>query len=279
MDLHASFVRDQQRRGLREGTITTRRRIIWSLGKAIDGGFGDVSGEDIETWLDSLRLSSRSRYTYLSAVASFYEFLRRRGVVENDPTLDIVRPRLARLVPRPAPSADIEYAIEGARPMMRAWLCLAAYQGLRCFEIANLRREDIQEHRDPPLLVVADGKGGRQDVLALNEQVELALRLHGLRAGYLFTTNDGRRFKPATVSRYISRYLRSVGVEATAHQLRHAFITAVWQQTKDLRVTQEIARHSDPRTTSGYAAFDTELATRTVRSLRLGGERLAERVN
>lgn len=272
-DLLVAYARDQVRRGLRPATITTRRRILWSLERLVSP-IEQATSDQIDEWLDSLRLSDRSRYTYLSAVASFFEFAVRRGVVETNPTVTIPRPRLPRLVPRPASPADVEHAITSAEPMMRAWLCLAAYMGLRCMEIAKLRREDILEDRDPPLLVIADGKGGRQDVLTLNMQAELALRGHGLpRNGPVFVRGDGRPFTPATVSRYSGRFLRSVGINATMHQLRHLFGTTMWQRTKDLRVTQEALRHADPRTTAGYTAFDRELASKTIRNLRLNGER------
>lgn len=274
-----AFDRDQRRRGLRAATIATRRRILWSLERSVPVPIEKATPEQIEAWLDSCRLSPRSRYTYLSAAAAFFDFARRYGLRKDDPTRDILRPRLARLVPRPAAPEDVAYAISVAPPMMAAWLSLATYQGLRCFEIAQLRREDVQDNRTPPLLIVADGKGGRQDVLTLNEQAELALRNYGMpRTGFLFLTRDDRPYKASSVSRYISGYLRSVGVDATAHRLRHLFITTVWTITKDLRVTQETARHSDPRTTSGYAAYDRDEASRVVRSLRLPNAGQLERL-
>jgi integrase/recombinase XerC len=270
MDLVAQFALDQSRRGLRPATITTRRRILWSLERSLDHPIETASLDEIERWLDSLKLSSRSRYTYLSTVAAFFEFACRHGAVLRNPTAGMGRPRLPRLVPRPAPAADVEYAIAHAEPMMKAWLCLAAYQGLRCYEIAHLRREDVLETHEPPLLVVADGKGGHQAVMTLNDQVELALREYGMRrSGYLFQTRDGNPYSPASVSRYAGKYLRSISVDATMHQLRHLFVSTVWARTKDMRVTQEMARHMDPKTTAGYSAFDKDEAQKVGRSLRL----------
>ncbi len=276
----SAFSADQQRRGLRPKTITTRRRILRSLEGWVPGPIEKATGDQIEAWLDSLRLSPRSRYTYLSAVASFFDFALRRGLAKEDPTRDILRPRLQRLVPRPAAAEDIAYAIASANPMMAAWLTLATFQGLRCFEIGQLRREDVLDNQEPPLIVIREGKGGRQDVLTLNQQVELALRNYGMpRSGYFFLNRDGHPFKPATVSRYISGYLRSLGIDATAHRLRHLFVTTVWAETHDLRVTQETARHADPKTTAGYAAFDQEVASRVVRSLHLPKSGQLERLD
>jgi integrase/recombinase XerD len=46
--------------------------------------------------------------------------------------------------------------------------------------------------------------------------------------------------------------LRAVGSNATAHQLRHSFGTAVLRSSHDLRVTQELLRHSSPASTAIY---------------------------
>lgn len=267
--LLGEFGRDQRRRGLRTKTITTRRRILTSLERTLPGSLERATTEQVEAWLDSCRLSKRSRYTYLSSVAAFFEFAKRRGI-KHDPTTEIVRPRLSRLVPRPATAEDIEYAISVAEPKMRAWLCLCTFQGFRCVEVANLQRENILEDHEPPLIVIADGKGGHQAVLTLNEHAEKALRNFGLpRSGYLFLNRDGDPYKPETVSRYISGYLRSLEIDATAHQLRHLFGTLLWMRTKDLRLVQEQMRHADPRTTAGYTQFDHQAATRAMRTLRL----------
>jgi integrase/recombinase XerD len=54
------------------------------------------------------------------------------------------------------------------------------------------------------------------------------------------------------VSTCIRRALRAVGSTATAHQLRHSFGTAVLRSSHDLRVTQELLRHSSPASTAIY---------------------------
>lgn len=266
--LIGGFTIDQQRRALSDYTIDRRHRVLRSFAAWIEPrSLNEAEQADVNVWLDSRPLGPRSRYTYLSTLAAFYDWLRRTYGVP-DPTADCARPRLPRLVPRPLSDRDLEHGIACAVPMMRAWLCLAAYQGLRCKEIAGLRREDVLDDRNPPLLVVADGKGHHQAVLPLNPLAEDALRRSGLPArGYVFRMANGRNYRPATVSSYISRYLREIGVEGSAHRARHSFGTAVWVASKDLLVTQQMLRHADPKTSAGYAAYDQELAVRVVRGL------------
>lgn len=266
VSLRAGFRRDQIRRNLAGRTITERDRILDSLERYVAPLASDeVTRQHIEAWLDSLTLTPRSRACYISTVHMFYRWAVEEGLRADDPTLRIRRPRLPRLVPRPISDDLLEKAIRNAGPRMRAWLALAAYQGFRCKEISQLRREDILDNRDPAVILVGEGKGGHQAVLPLNPEVLTALRLAGLpKRGYVFTSTTGRRFQPRTVSIYGNRYLHDMGIDETMHQLRHRFGTAVWAATKDLRVTQELLRHSSPATTAGYAAFDQELAREAV---------------
>lgn len=264
------FSNEQRRRNLRAGTIERRHRILRAAEEQIPGGLLAGTVDALQEWLDSCELSPRSRYTYLSTLRAFYRFAVRAGMLERSPCEDISPPRLPRLVPRPIADADLDYALRIADDRMRAWICLTSYQGLRCFEVANLRREDILEERDPPLLVVQDGKGGHQAVTVLNEQTEMALRVYGLdRKGWMFTREDGRPYKAGTVSSYIARYYRSIGLSVTAHQGRHWLATTVWSETHDLLLVKDVMRHADVKTSTIYTAFDPGKAGEVVRTLRV----------
>lgn len=85
--------------------------------------------------------------------------------------------------------------------------------------------------------------------------------------GALFIRPRGGRHLPYTVGIAISRYLKELGIDATAHQLRHWFATEVYAHGHDIRVTQELLGHSDPSTTAGYVAYSHIDAGAAVRSL------------
>ena len=271
MTLSVQYGRDQERRGLSPGTIERRRRVLRSFRLYRDACVVSATPDEVEAWLDSCRLTARSRYVYLSTLHGFYQWARRHELSDgNDPTEAILRPRLSRLIPRPMQDADLTTAISQADDRMRCWLTLAAFEGFRCKEIAELERQHVLEDRDPPLIAVAHGKGGHQAVLPLNPSTHLALRLYGMpRSGPVFTKGDGRPFLPGTVSTYMARYLHGLGIEATAHRARHWFGTRLWADTKDLRLVQEMMRHASPTTTAGYTAYDQSLAGAAVRALRV----------
>lgn len=263
------FGRDQERRGLLKSTVDVRRMDLRAFARAT-GELLDATREDIESFLDSRNLGARARYCWVSHLHCFYEWAVDQDMTAVDPTAKIVRPKLRRGLPRPASSAELARAVKGATPTQKCWILLAAYQGLRCQEIGGLSREDVLEAEG--LLRVVHGKGGHERLLPLHPEVYEALRsLPMPRSGWIFRTPMGAKYNPQYISSNFNQALRNLGVDATAHQLRHWFGSSLYAQTNDLRVVQEMLGHASPQTTSLYCAFDRKTATTGVHGLSLGG--------
>jgi integrase len=258
-------------RNLRPGTIYQRGRALVRLRRALDGPeLLDVDHEVMAGWYSALDLTPEARATELSHVRTFYRWALLEGLIESDPTLRLVRPRIPRRIPRPIGDDDLARALEGAPERVRPWLFLAAYSGLRACEIAGLRRRDVLDDADPPVIVVTDGKGGKQRVVPLAARVLAELRVSGLPpSGWLFSRADGKPgpLKPWSISGHANRSLRELGIPATLHQLRHHFGTSLYRSTHDLRLTQEVMGHASPVTTAGYAAWSPTEAAVAVEAL------------
>ena len=249
---------DQRRRGLQERSIECRQNKIKAFLRWTDNmGLSviDVTQEDVERFLDARPIGPRTRYAWLSHLHSFYEMLDRVGITDVDPTAKILRPKLPRLLPRPAATADLERALTAASPKHRCWIVLAAFEGMRCQEIAGLRREDVIEGEK--LLRVVFGKGGHERLLSLHPAVLGALQALPMpRSGWVFLRPSGGRYKPEDLSHEFNSFLRANSVPATAHQLRHWFGTNLYGRTHNLRLTQEMLGHANLATTAIYTQFD-----------------------
>jgi site-specific recombinase XerD len=251
------FVRDLHRRNLAPTTISHYRNSLERFERRTGISLLEATRDDLRDWLDTLRVGPRTVFWYVSTLRVFYNWALDEELLDRNPATGLVTPRYGRLVPRPIGDDDLVLALRGARPRMRAWLALAAFAGFRAKEIAGLRREDVLDMVEPPVLVVSAPKGGRQRVVPLNPYVAHALRLAGLpRSGWLFPSQrGGGPVQPPTVSKLASRYLDGCGIDATLHQLRHAFATEVYRASRDLRLTQELLGHAHPNTTAIYAAY------------------------
>lgn len=269
LDLLGGFAEHQRRRNLASSTITTRRRTLQQFARWLepDPLYAATPG-DIEGWLDSLALGPRSRYLYLSSLTAFFDWT---GEPEPNPARKVDRPKLPKLLPRPLADGDLSRALRMAEPRMALWLTLAAFQGFRCHEIAHMRREDVLDTNVPPLVVVSKGKGDRQRIMPAHAATLAALDAYGYRMyrGWLFPSRTGNHYHPATVSHYIWAHLNRCNGGGSAHRGRHWFGTHFYRASRDLRLTQEMMGHADPRTTAIYTQFDPADASAAMGRLHL----------
>lgn len=255
-DLHLGWLRA---RNLRPATIDQRQRAITRLRRALPVDPLVATPADLTDWYAALtdRVTPEARATELSHVRQFYRWLQREGHRADDPTVRLDRPRVPRRLPRPIPTADLVTVLASAPVRVRPWVALAAYAGLRACEIARLRREDVLDGADPPVLIVHEGKGAKQRVVPLHADLAEIVLEYAPARGYLFRRHDGRvgPVSPWLVSHYAADAMRAAGVDATIHQARHWFGTETYRACGDLRVTQELLGHTSPVTTAGYAAW------------------------
>jgi integrase len=247
---------EQQRRGIVEGSILAREgRVKALMAWMAPAPVLTATRQDVELFLDSLGqpdgLKATTRRTYLSHLHAFFTWATDEGLIAQAPTARILRPKSRPALPRPISDAALARALAGASGQLRCFLLLAAYQGLRCIEIAGLEGEDVDRVRQ--LLFVRRGKGGKHRTLPLHPEVAAALPR---REGPLFYMPAGTPVRPNNVSFQVAEYLHGLGITETAHSLRHAFATRLYRRTHDLLLTQHLLGHSSVATTQIYAAFD-----------------------
>lgn len=271
-DLIDRYERYQRRRGFTRATIQQRRTVLRSFGHWLEPQpLTSATSDDIADWLDSHDLGSHARYSYLSSLKCFYDYLVATDQLGVNPANKVERPKRHRLVPRPLPTEHLAMALAMADTRVKAMLCLAAFDGLRCQEIAGVRADDLLFDTDPPMLIVSAPKGGNERSVPLNLRAELALRAHGIpRHGHVFRNlHTGDPLTPSAVSRIIAEHFADLGLSGSAHRCRHWFATRTYQHTLDLRFVQTLLGHADPATTAAYVASVRPDAHEVVRRLTL----------
>lgn len=257
-DLIEQHLRELRRRNLAAGSVYKRGRVAVRFSEWMaPQSMLDATPSDVDDFLDgcsqrrSRPIGARTRYDWCSHLHMIFEWAIRHGHTDNDPTALVVRPKTDRLLPRPIADVDLAVALAAADTTMRAWLLLGALAGLRVSEIAGLNRSDIVEG---DMLLRIFGKGRKERFVPLHPAVLAALRGCGLpKSGPVFV-RDEQPYAPGRVSRVISEYFARVGVDATAHQLRHWFATKTYRGCRDIRTVQELLGHASPTTTAIYTA-------------------------
>ena len=262
IDLFANY---QRGRGFSPRTIKRRTVTLRALERAVaPSELSDATTDDIAEFL--LRYPSpRTRHAYRSDISSFFKWAHRRKLVDTDPTELIDPIKVPKALPRPVSPALIPGLVTYApNRNVRLMVALAAYAGLRVMEISQLSTDDIDLERG--LLLVRNGKGGRDRVIPLHPHLAELLEPEIRKAGRLF------QVQPDTVGRVVSTYLRSQGLESTAHKLRATFATSVASASQgNVVMVQRLLGHESPETTMGYVGWDGGDAAPFVSGLYAGG--------
>lgn len=243
-------------------TMVERERLVIRLAQVHD--LTQVSESELVAWLAGLGLSRSSLSTYRAQLQAFFRWMRKTGRREDNPAADLPMVRSGRGLPHPVTPDDVQAilaACSGPRTAQtRAYVLLAAYEGLRVHEVAKVRGEDV---RGPEVLV--NGKGGVSSTVPLHPRVaELAESMP--RRGYWFpSTVERGHVSRIAVSQAITRAMVRAGVPGTPHGLRHHFGTQVLRASGgNLRITQRALRHASPATTAIYTQIAGEDLTAAV---------------
>jgi len=271
------YLRHLEVRGCRPTTIYNRRRTLarftaWAGGRLLL----KLTAEDLAAWQDERtgQILAGSRRAELSNVREFYKWAVRDGRIKKDPTARLFMPRMPRGMPRPVSEADLAVALRSADEWTAVILGLAAFAGLRACEIARLDWSEVGFNEQPPMIRVVDGKGGHGRLVPLAPALADLLLALPTRKGPVIRRINGYagHNAPPTISGIANRYLHSVGVRESLHQLRHRFGTRTYRACRDIRAVQELMGHKSPTTTSIYAAASPGVALDAVLAASVIGE-------
>ena len=255
---HLDSLRD---RGLRDGTIYKRWRTIMHLRDWLGQDILTVTHDDLTCYLDR-ELSLEARATAITQLRGFYQWCLLEGLVDADPTIRLIRPRLPRRLPRPMPEDDVALALTAAPTYrIRPAIAFAACAGLRAFDMHSLNRHDLHSFDDPPIIFIPEQKGGDEGTVPLSDELITILAGCDLPdQGPLFVRSDergGGRLPPHGISQSVNAFLHDLGISHTLHSLRHRFGTQSYQASgRDLRQTQELLRHRSVSSTQIYSYVD-----------------------
>lgn len=255
------YERAMRRRYLAAGTIKARMGLVRRWLAYTSDGWATATAEQLEEWLDGHEHGPSARYGAVSHLSQFYTWAIRTGQATVNPCTSIERPRLPRRLPRPARADLVTAAIAGAPVDMAIMLALMVDGGLRCCEVSRLDWSDVDLDAG---VMRFTGKGGRDRVVGIPTRLAAVLARSDEVAGPVV----GRAMTACRVSQVANAYLRSVGVGATAHQLRHLYGTRMLEATGgNLLAVQQSLGHASVTSTQIYALVDPRVALDAARGL------------
>ena len=252
------------------------QRLEAKLGKPLM----EATADDLIEWQAGLKIAPSSIATYTAHVRSFYRWALLNGLIEIDPTIHLVSPKLKRRLPRPIPEQDLSVALITSRYDLQLFcvFLLAGYCGLRCGEITRITRSDIREdEKNGGAYLVVHGKGGHERIIRIAPDIYAEIRPLMGRTGFLFLSKNGQPYTPNRLTQITSAHLKAIGLPYTLHTLRHRFATRLADLGADVRDVQVALGHQHLSTTTLYLAANTRRSKSSVDRLGRGLSAMTKR--
>lgn len=284
-------------RGASEHTVRAYAREVRSFAGYLEETLGKgtrikaVEHQSIRAYLGLLYergLTKASAARALAAVRSWFKWLAKEGLVEQNPAQLVSTPKLPKHLPR-VPSVEevnrVLNSLEGGTVKKReakdeaeavAWperdrviFELLYGCGIRNSELVGL---DVSNVRWADDAILVRGKGRKERLVPLGDEAAIALREYLpvreaklMAAGKGAKVHDGPlltnlrmrgdcRLTTRSVGRIVKAIALSRGLAADVHPhtLRHAFGTHMLEEGADLRAIQEMLGHERLSTTQRY---------------------------
>ena len=233
-------------------------------------GWSRLQPADVRQWLASLRRKNyapASMARMLSSLRSFFRYLQRQGLVNNNPAQGIRAPRGEKRLPR---TLDVDRAGQLLDQLPadtvpevrdRAMLELLYSSGLRLSELTGLDLPDLDLAAGQVRVL---GKGGKQRDLPVGSKARAALQdWLAVRSQLakdtpaLFVGERGARIHPSVVRQRLKQAGQlELGQHLHPHMLRHSFASHLLESSQDLRAVQELLGHANISTTQIYTHLD-----------------------
>lgn len=270
--------------GLSRNTLSSYRSdlkqlSLWKLNnKSKQLSIAELDHSDLLAFLAdrvAILIKASSANRELSTIKRFYQFLLRQRKIKIDPSFNIDRPKLPRLLPVSLSETEVEILLsapdilksQGIRD--RAMLELLYATGLRVSELVTLQL--LQVRVDMGVVKVL-GKSNKERLIPFGEEALYWVNRYitevrnSLLAGKnkitdkVFITNRGDAMTRQAFWYLIKRYAQHTGItkSLSPHQLRHAFATHLLNHGADLRVVQLLLGHADISTTQIYTHIARE---------------------
>ena len=225
----------------------------------------EVKAMEVEQWLRSLPLAPKSKVNLRSLLHLLFQHGRRWEITDVNP-IDLVRQRGGRRsIPRVLSVREIRLVLEELTEPYRTMVLVAACLGLRASEIVGLEWGDLN-WENLTLLVrrsVVHGRVGETKTeasrlpLPVDPRLADAFKEHRGRSvhrgpsDFVFANRAGKaRWQESILQRQIKPAALRAGIGKIGwHTFRHSYSSLLRRVGADIKVQQELLRHSTIQST------------------------------
>ncbi len=231
-----------------------------------------ITEDDIISYLKFLNDKKSKRSTIsrkISTFKSFYKFLNKKKIIDNNPTEYILYPKKEKKIPNYIEYNELEnilkISLEGKNKLRDNLIIELLYAtGIRVGELVNIKVSDIDFNSN---LIRIIGKGNKERIVYFGEYAKTALEEYlnsnnyiKYNSNWLFPSRNNKPLNTRGVEFIIDKIMKNVSIKSkvSPHTLRHTFATHMLNSGCDIRVVQELLGHENLTTTEVYTHITNE---------------------
>lgn len=226
---------------------------------------------DVRAWVVSLmekELNPRTVNRKITALRSYFKFLKREGLIDNNPTQKITALKVKKQIPQFANEPDMERlfnqvefepGFSGTRDKLVLEMLYST--GIRRAELINLKTADINFYKRELKVL---GKRNKERIIPFTSILADSIKKYlsekqqqngkSMNPELLFVNDKGKKMGEKFVYNLVTKYLSLVTTieKRSPHVLRHTFATHMLNNGADLNAIKEILGHANLSATQIY---------------------------
>jgi integrase/recombinase XerC len=257
-----------------ENTLISYSNDLDQFNSFLRDAYGDLSIEEIRhlhvrSWMVSMLedgVSPRSINRKLSALKSFFKYLKRKGQLKQDPMAKVQSPKTGKRLPEFVEAGQMRELMEllpdadtFAHARDRLVVLLLYGTGMRRAELLGLKVKDV-DLKKHQLKVL--GKGNKERIIPFSENLSKEIAsyldqrnsLNYIEGDSLILTDGGKSAYAKLVYNIVRSLLSKVSTlkKKSPHILRHSYATHLSNEGAELNAIKELLGHANLSATQVY---------------------------
>lgn len=229
----------------------------------------EINHKHIRLWIVNLmnkNITARSINRKITTLKTYYKYLLRENLVNSNPMVKIVSPKLSKSLPtfvekkQIAKLLDDVYFDESFVGVRNKLIIEMFYcTGMRLSELINLKTAKIDTES---LQIKVIGKRNKERIIPFTLALKNSILNYKKKAKeedltlneYIFITEKGTKMYEKLAYRIVNSYLNLVTTidKKSPHTLRHTFATHMLNEGADLNAIKELLGHANLSATQVY---------------------------
>lgn len=231
----------------------------------------DVVREWIIYLVDEQHLSNSSVNARLSALRTYYHYLKRVGVKTENPMLRVEGLKKQKVLPSFVREKEMDQLLDSDFPdtfeglLQKTVMTMLYMTGMRRSELLSLEDKDIDFSAHH---IKVTGKRNKQRLIPFGEELECCMKEYMSRrngnvpagSARFLVDSKGKSLPVGHLNKIVRENLSKVTSlkKKSPHVLRHSFATALLNNNADLVSIQKLLGHADLQTTEVYTHLSFE---------------------